>query len=201
MRISRGWPSASDDTGPFSPSTNSISWNAPSTRRTTRMSCFANSLPPEYSSRKNASRYFASSSAHSSAVYRERKCKFDATRCQILRLKCTKFDFRWGSLQRSPIAPSLFLKGGRGEKEGNEEGKGREDEGEGRPQIFWPRTVPALGIHVPRTRYTSASSYSVKKLQRVQNNAARIVLEAPRRSHASPLLRTLHWLPVQQRID
>ena len=36
--------------------------------------------------------------------------KFDATRCQILRLKCTEFDFRWGlrpiprwgSLQRSP---------------------------------------------------------------------------------------------------
>ena len=23
--------------------------------------------------------------------------KFDATRCQILRLKCTKFDFLWGS--------------------------------------------------------------------------------------------------------
>ena len=23
--------------------------------------------------------------------------KFDATRCQILRLKCTKFDFHWGS--------------------------------------------------------------------------------------------------------
>jgi len=23
--------------------------------------------------------------------------KFDATRCHILRLKCTKFDFRWGS--------------------------------------------------------------------------------------------------------
>ena len=22
--------------------------------------------------------------------------KFDATRCQILRQKCTKFDFRWG---------------------------------------------------------------------------------------------------------
>jgi len=43
--------------------------------------------------------------------------------------------------------------------------------------------------------------YSIKKLQRVQNNAARIVLEAPRRSHASPLLRMLHWLPVQQRIE
>ena len=24
-----------------------------------------------------------------------------ATRCHILRLKCTKFDFGWGSLQRS----------------------------------------------------------------------------------------------------
>jgi len=46
-----------------------------------------------------------------------------------------------------------------------------------------------------------APSFSIKKLQRVQNNAAWIVLEAPRRSHASPLLRTLHWLPVQQRID
>jgi len=37
-----------------------------------------------------------------------------------------------------------------------------------------------------------APSYSIKKLQRVQNNAARIVLEAPRRSHVSPLRRTLH---------
>ena len=46
-----------------------------------------------------------------------------------------------------------------------------------------------------------APSYSIKKLQRVQSNAARIVLEAPRQSHVSPLLRTLHWLPVQQGID
>jgi len=46
-----------------------------------------------------------------------------------------------------------------------------------------------------------APSYSIKKLQQVQNNAARIVLEAPRRSHVIPLLRTLHWLPVQKRIE
>jgi len=32
---------------------------------------------------------------------------------------------------------------------------------------------------------------------RLQNNAARIVLQAPRRSHASPLLRMLHWLPFE----
>jgi len=46
-----------------------------------------------------------------------------------------------------------------------------------------------------------APTYTIRKLQRVQNNAARIVLQAPRRSHATPLLNTLHWLPVQQRID
>jgi len=46
-----------------------------------------------------------------------------------------------------------------------------------------------------------APSYCIKKLQRVQNNAVRIVFQAPRRAHARPLLRMLHWLPVQQRID
>ena len=35
----------------------------------------------------------------------------------------------------------------------------------------------------------------------MQKNAAWIVHEAPRWSHASRLPRTLHWLPVQQRID
>jgi len=35
----------------------------------------------------------------------------------------------------------------------------------------------------------------------MQNNATRIVLQAPRRTHAKPLMRQLHWLPVQHRID
>jgi len=47
----------------------------------------------------------------------------------------------------------------------------------------------------------SAPSGTIQKLQRVQNNAARIVLQAPRRSDVSSLLRTLHWLPVEQRIN
>jgi len=45
-----------------------------------------------------------------------------------------------------------------------------------------------------------APASSIQVLHRVQNNAARIVLQAPRRSHAQPLLRELHWLPVQHRI-
>ena len=32
----------------------------------------------------------------------QKNSKFDATRCQILRLKYTKFDFRWGSAQTPP---------------------------------------------------------------------------------------------------
>jgi len=42
---------------------------------------------------------------------------------------------------------------------------------------------------------------TIQTLQRVQNNAARIVLQAPRRSDVNSLLQTLHWLPVKQRIN
>ena len=35
----------------------------------------------------------------------------------------------------------------------------------------------------------------------IQNNAARIVHQAPRRSHSYPLLKKPHWLPVEQRIS
>ena len=45
-----------------------------------------------------------------------------------------------------------------------------------------------------------APSSSIQMLQRAQNNEARIVLQAPRRCHARPLLRDLHWLPIQHRI-
>jgi len=75
--------------------------------------------------------------------------KIVATRCQILRQNCTKFDFGWscapdpagGSLQRSP-RPLAGFKGptskgreGKGRGEGGKEGvgkrKGREGKGRG----------------------------------------------------------------------
>jgi len=46
-----------------------------------------------------------------------------------------------------------------------------------------------------------APASSIQVMQRVQNNAARIVLQAPRPSHARPLLHELHWLPIQHRIE
>ena len=39
---------------------------------------------------------------------------------------------------------------------------------------------------------------SLYRLQRVQNIAARVVMDAHRRTDAKPLLRQLHWLPVRQ---
>ena len=38
--------------------------------------------------------------------------------------------------------------------------------------------------------------YLIQLFQKVQNTAARITLRAPRSEHTSPLLRSLHWLPV-----
>ena len=41
----------------------------------------------------------------------------------------------------------------------------------------------------------------LEKLQKVKTSAARLVLKAHKRDHVSPLLRTLHWLPIQERIE
>ena len=38
----------------------------------------------------------------------------------------------------------------------------------------------------------------VEKLQRAQNNRARVICQQRRCVHAIPLLKTVHWLPVQQ---
>eukprot|EP00914_Ancora_sagittata_P004404 GHVO01009544.1.p1 GENE.GHVO01009544.1~~GHVO01009544.1.p1 ORF type:complete len:218 (+),score=1.27 GHVO01009544.1:23-655(+) len=47
----------------------------------------------------------------------------------------------------------------------------------------------------------SASEKNIQRLQIVQNNAARLVTSSLRRAHITPILRTLHWTPVKQRID
>lgn len=41
---------------------------------------------------------------------------------------------------------------------------------------------------------------TILPLQRVQNNAARLVLKKRKHDHITPLLQTLHWLPVTNRI-
>ena len=41
----------------------------------------------------------------------------------------------------------------------------------------------------------------LNRIQRIQNNAARVVLRLHKFSHITPALATLHWLPVNRRID
>jgi len=40
----------------------------------------------------------------------------------------------------------------------------------------------------------------IRRVQSVQNAAARLLTGAGRRDHISPVLRQLHWLPVQRRV-
>jgi len=68
-----------------------------------------------------------------------------------------------------------------------------------------PHTL-ACSLILSRVDYCNAllrgaPASSIQKLERVQSSiAARIVLQAPRRSDSTLLLRQLHWLPVRQRI-
>ena len=50
----------------------------------------------------------------------------------------------------------------------------------------------ALLVNLPQT--------VLCKLQKLQNAAARIVSLSPKRNHITPILRSLHWLPVKDRI-
>ena len=48
--------------------------------------------------------------------------------------------------------------------------------------------------------YVGLPDCSLGKLQLVQNNAAKVILQKKRRDHATPLLKKLHWLKVPYRI-
>lgn len=48
---------------------------------------------------------------------------------------------------------------------------------------------------------SGSSRKSLKTLQLVQNAAARVLTRTKRREHISPILASLHWLPVKSRIE
>ena len=45
-----------------------------------------------------------------------------------------------------------------------------------------------------------APNYQIKRIQRLQNSAARIITQSSKFCHITPILYDLHWLPVQSRI-
>ena len=63
----------------------------------------------------------------------------------------------------------------------------------------------ACGLVLSRIDYCNSilygtSAHNIAKLQIVQNDLARAVLQLPRRASATQALKELHWLPVAQRI-
>ena len=63
-----------------------------------------------------------------------------------------------------------------------------------------------LAFILSRLDYCNSVLYGLphdklQRLQRIQNNAARLVYKLPFKSHVTPLLAKLHWLPVAARIE
>ena len=59
---------------------------------------------------------------------------------------------------------------------------------------------------LPRLDYCKSllagiSAENLHKLQIVQNNAARLVLKKRKFDSATPLLKSVHWLPVERRVQ
>jgi len=48
--------------------------------------------------------------------------------------------------------------------------------------------------------FTGISGQLLQRLQAIQNAAAHLITGARRSQHVTPILRQLHWLPVQQRV-
>ena len=59
--------------------------------------------------------------------------------------------------------------------------------------------LPRLDFH--NGLLYGAPDYQIKRLQRVQNAAARLVVGADYGCHVTPILKSLHWLPVHSRIQ
>ena len=49
--------------------------------------------------------------------------------------------------------------------------------------------------------YYNMPSYKLNKLQKIQNYAARVLTNTSKYSHITPVLKSLHWLPVKSRIE
>ena len=50
------------------------------------------------------------------------------------------------------------------------------------------------------SRLAGCLKYLPSKLQKVQNSAARLIFRTTRSAHVTPMLQSLHWLPIEQRI-
>ena len=66
-------------------------------------------------------------------------------------------------------------------------------------QLAYPRIVTSRLDNL-NSLLIELPDYVLDKLQLVQNNAARLVAREKKSSHVTPLLKQLHWLPIEYRI-
>ena len=52
-----------------------------------------------------------------------------------------------------------------------------------------------------RATFPGVADEQIARIQKIQNNAARLILKKSKRDHVTPLLKELHWLPVKYRIQ
>ncbi len=65
---------------------------------------------------------------------------------------------------------------------------------------FLSRPLSFLGWTTAMLLLAGLPSNTIKPLQMIQNAAARLVFNEPKRTHVTPLFISLHWLPVPARI-
>ena len=63
---------------------------------------------------------------------------------------------------------------------------------------MWPTVLLLPILSVPDSHRATAKN--IRKLQLVQNTAARVVNLSQKRDHIKPILKSLHWLPANDRI-
>lgn len=71
------------------------------------------------------------------------------------------------------------------------------------PRTLWLQLVYSMVLSRPyygNAFLLGISSGLLYKVQRIQNAAAKFVIEASYHDHATPPLRCRHWLPIRQRI-
>ena len=73
------------------------------------------------------------------------------------------------------------------------------------PSFRWIENVQVNSLVISRLDYCNSLLYDIPKyqrdkLQRIQNTAARMITGARSSDHITPLLKSLHWLPVEARI-
>ena len=67
------------------------------------------------------------------------------------------------------------------------------------------KTLPSAFV-IPKLDYCNSlfhgsQMYMVEEHQKVQNSAARLIFQCRKQNHISPILMSLHWLPINARIE